>query len=229
MSSTNRGAERLADDLYETPPWATRALLPLLGDVAPGRILEPCAGKGKIVRVLREHWPEADISAVELDGDRAGVLEQAGATKALQRDFLQMPVAGRWDLVVTNPPFAHAQQFIERCLGVSREVCMLLRLNYLGSDKRAAFWRATPPDVFVLPRRPSFAAALKCKNKACGWKRTLPIDAIRPHVCPACCGPYTVSTTDSCEYAWMCWGPGRGGRWGVLEIEKAEDRRVAAE
>ena len=33
---------------------------------------------------------------------------------------------------------------------------MLLRLNYLGSEKRAAFFQEVPPDVYVLPNRPSF-------------------------------------------------------------------------
>ena len=29
-------------------------------------------------------------------------------------------------------------------------------MNFLGSQKRAAFMRAFPPDVYGLPRRPSF-------------------------------------------------------------------------
>jgi hypothetical protein len=33
---------------------------------------------------------------------------------------------------------------------------MLLRLNFLGGAKRTAFLRARPPDIYVLPNRPSF-------------------------------------------------------------------------
>ena len=33
---------------------------------------------------------------------------------------------------------------------------MLLRLNWLGSEDRAAWLRRHPPSVYVLPNRPSF-------------------------------------------------------------------------
>jgi hypothetical protein len=50
-------------------------------------------------------------------------------------------------------------EFIERALREAPEdadVAFLLRLNFLGSQRRAAFHRSFPSDVYVLPRRPSF-------------------------------------------------------------------------
>jgi hypothetical protein len=32
---------------------------------------------------------------------------------------------------------------------------------------------------------------------------------------------FTGSQTDNADYAWMVWGPGRGGRWSVLDVERA--------
>jgi hypothetical protein len=216
MSSTSRGAERHPDDFYATPEWATLALLRVLGPHAPGRILEPTAGTGAIVRALRKHWPGCGVTANEIDAERAELLHDAGAKIVKVTDFLVEGFLGQ-DLIITNPPFKLAMPIIERSRQIAREVALLLRLNFLGSQERAAFWHEHPADVYVLPRRPSFAASLKCKKK-CGWATTLPLDAERPKVCPACSAAVTVTTSDSCEYAWFVWGPGRGGRWQVLDL-----------
>ena len=53
--AANAGRHRLAergDDLYETPPEATRALLQV--ERLPHRIWEPACGPGAIARVLRD-------------------------------------------------------------------------------------------------------------------------------------------------------------------------------
>ena len=61
---------------------------------------------------------------------------------------------------MTNPPFNIAQQIIERALDdviEGGEVIMLLRLNFLGAQKRKQFWQDTPlKHVFVLSKRPCF-------------------------------------------------------------------------
>lgn len=61
-----------------------------------------------------------------------------------------------FSLVISNPPYGDAEKFVEHALKIGTEVCFLLRLNWLASKKRAAFHRAHPSDVFVLPKRPSF-------------------------------------------------------------------------
>jgi hypothetical protein len=64
-------------------------------------------------------------------------------------------------VVITNPPYNRADAFVERALAERAPhpwttVAMLLRLNWLGGMKRAAFHRRHTADVYVLPRRPSF-------------------------------------------------------------------------
>ncbi len=152
MSATGRnlvGNERRADDHYATPAWATRAILPKLR--LRGSILDPCAGEGAILRVLADLGHE--VCGVELDAERAA---KAGASC---RDALGSEAWPACGTIITNPPYCRAQEFIERALRETRlecDVAMLLRLNFLGSQKRAAFHRAHPSDVGVLPRRPSF-------------------------------------------------------------------------
>jgi hypothetical protein len=208
----------MADDWYETPEWATLALLRVLGTQAPSRILEPTAGRGAIVRALRKHWRGCQVTANEIDAERAELLHDAGATIVKVTDFLVEGFLAQ-DLIITNPPFKLAMPVIDRSRQIAREVALLLRLNFLGSQERAAFWREHPADVYVLPRRPSFAASLKCKKK-CGWAATLPLDVERPKACPVCGAGVSVTTSDSCEYAWFVWGPGRGGRWEVLQLDE---------
>lgn len=55
MSATNRGSERKAYDFYATPPEAIRAFLANFDGISSGdRILEPSAGNGQLIKVLRE-------------------------------------------------------------------------------------------------------------------------------------------------------------------------------
>jgi hypothetical protein len=63
----------------------------------------------------------------------------------------------RPDVILTNPPYSRAFEFLEKALSEAPHVAMLLRLNFLGSEKRAKFFQRTPPDIYVLPNRPSFA------------------------------------------------------------------------
>jgi SAM-dependent methyltransferase len=152
MSSTNRGATRNADDYYRTPAWATAAILPHLrpGFSAP-IILDPGCGDGAILRVCRERWPEAILRGFDI--------EDRGCEWGTVRDALATEHWGRPDLIIANPPFSLAMEFLERALREVRpggEVCFLLRLAWMAGQKRAAFHRAHPSDVHVLPRRPSF-------------------------------------------------------------------------
>lgn len=67
MSATNRGGERKAYDFYATPPETIRSFLANFDGISSGdRILEPSAGNGQIIKVLRESGYDNRIDAVEL-------------------------------------------------------------------------------------------------------------------------------------------------------------------
>jgi len=92
-------------------------------------------------------------------------------------DCLDIPYDDKpFDVAITNPPFSIAPLVLQRLLGISRNVVMLLRLNYMGSQKRVAFLRDHMPDASVLPNRPVFGP-----NKV------------------------GKLGTDSIEYAWFSW------------------------
>jgi hypothetical protein len=118
--------------------------------------MDPCAGEGGIIRAVQKVRPGLIWTASELRAEAEADLAKTGAAYHIQ-DFLdptfQPPPV---DVICTNPPFRLAQEFVEKSLSLAKQVVMLLRLNYLGSEARAPFLREFHPDVYVLPNRPSF-------------------------------------------------------------------------
>jgi SAM-dependent methyltransferase len=227
-------------DFFETPAWAVHAILPHLPHLpSGGRVLDPGCGTGAILRALTGKAPLqagvlgppfelTDLYGVELDPARAEKARRVFFAARLEHhvtvaDFL-LPSGETFDLVVGNPPYSLALEFVERSLELTRHrrgtVAMLLRLCWLGSQERASFHREHPSDVYVLPRRPSFCLSVSCKNKkaGCSWRVVLPTDAERPRACGACGAGVTVTTSDATEYGWFVFGPGRGNRWQILEV-----------
>lgn len=136
MSSTNRGAARRANDLYPTPEPAFKPLIPHL-EGAP-HYWEPACGDRRLIKWLREA------------GHKAG-----GNDLARGYDFLKdnMPR----EAIITNPPFSLALEFCDHALRLAPEVIMLLRLNFLGAQKRHEWWRHHEPNaLYILSERPDF-------------------------------------------------------------------------
>lgn len=150
MSATNRSSVRRPYDLYETPEECTQSIIPYLG--YPRSILEPAAGSGAIIRVLKRHLPEFTYRAIDIN-----IFPPLITTS---QDFLTLEPDPSFDLVLGNPPYSLAEEFCKRSMlwrkDVSSRVCMLLRLNFLESQKRAVWLRENTPSVYVLPKRPSF-------------------------------------------------------------------------
>ena len=179
ISSTNRGGLRSEADNYATPAWAIKRLLDVYQPW--GRVwMEPAAGDGVIIRTVNEVAPELKWIACELREEcRPGLLHTlVDPRRVIITDFIQkppaIPLGKQVDVVITNPPYRLAQEFIETSFRYAPVVLMLLRLNFLGSDDRAGFLRKYPPDVFVLPNRPSFKGNGKTDSPEYAWFRFFP-------------------------------------------------------
>ncbi|PSR22344.1 MAG: hypothetical protein C7B47_16730 [Sulfobacillus thermosulfidooxidans] len=61
-------------DFYPTPYWVLESLLDQWSPPL-GPILEPAAGSGNLLRVLRRHYPDAELHAVELTSEHADILK----------------------------------------------------------------------------------------------------------------------------------------------------------
>lgn len=118
MSQRDSGFERKALDRYETPAWATEAVISHLPFVNGRRVWEPACGSGKMLKVLVDH----------LGDDVCGTDIETGT------DFLSTTKAHDVFGIITNPPYIHAREFCELSLRlmqpVSGFVAMLLRTDF---------------------------------------------------------------------------------------------------
>lgn len=186
-------------------------------------MLDPCCGTGAVLDVVHSDYGSCRAQGIELNEGRAATAGSRGY-EVLPGDALERPTL--WigaTRVCTNPPYSLARQFIEMYFRMlpHAHAAFLLRLNFLGSDKRAKFHIAHPADIFVLSKRPEFVMSVKCsqrKKYGCTYEEILPIEAPRPEGCPLCGFSVTVSKTDATEYAWFLYGPGRGGRYAILDV-----------
>ncbi|NVJ05026.1 hypothetical protein HUW63_07200 [Myxococcus sp. AM001] len=126
-----------------------------------GHWLEPCAGEGAIISTIDR--PDVRWTAVEIQPQFEPLLRKIPGVKSIEiRDFLDynpsinLPSKLPFDAVITNPPYLEAMEFVAHCMTLASRVAMLLRLNFLASNKRNTFMRQHCPDVYVLPDRPSF-------------------------------------------------------------------------
>ena len=137
--------ERIPLDHYPTPDYtvlsAVRKLLELTPDYPSHQkfgILDPGAGDGIWGQIAREIWPKATIYGVELrDVDKPTSYDLWDCPS----EFVSRSVRYHttFELVIGNPPFAHAEEFIVNSLNLLRTngwLMFLLREGFVGSQKR---------------------------------------------------------------------------------------------
>jgi hypothetical protein len=111
-------------DLYETPLVAVEALLRY--EKLPHQIWEPAAGRGAIVRVLRD----AGHAVIASD------IQDYGFPLHFVRDFLtETAMPSGCELILTNPPFNIIAKFVARSLELSPRVIVLARLAFLEAGE----------------------------------------------------------------------------------------------
>jgi len=113
-------------DLYQTPPQAIHALLTV--EDLPQTIWEPACGPGSIVMALRATG--RTVIATDID-DWGCENSLAGA------DFLRQTQApAGTEMILTNPPYFLAADFVRHALRLCPRVIMLMRLGFLESMGR---------------------------------------------------------------------------------------------
>jgi hypothetical protein len=170
VSRARAAGERIPLDSYQTPQPLALGICATLRKrgATPAEIVEPSGGSGVFVAAARLVWPDAHVTANDVDRGRRRDLLQAGAHLVLHEDWTalarrlasEQPAEGPERLIVGNPPFRLAERHVEAGLEWLRDgdrLAFLLRLNLLGSTRRLSFW-ARPGLASVAPivPRPSF-------------------------------------------------------------------------
>jgi hypothetical protein len=132
---------------FPTPPFATRALCEFLqdkvGDLKPLTCWEPACGEGHMARPLAEYFGQVRASDVHDYGGNE--IADFTLTPQIAAEIASV------DLVVTNPPFLLALDFIRAAVAASRMgFAMLVRSAFLeGEERHRDLWSVFPP-AFVL-------------------------------------------------------------------------------
>ncbi len=172
MSSTGRQTKRQAFDYYRTPKEHIRGFMdvlmrdltekkdPLMNPVRVLYTVDPCAGGDAhhgmaYPEVLAEYGGKFLVNTYDIRPD---------SRARHKTDYLNANVTDSQgcapDLIITNPPFSHAQKIVEKALLDVAEgglVVMLLRLNFLGTQDRKPFFAAHNPErIYVHSSRMCF-------------------------------------------------------------------------
>lgn len=168
--STKPLPERRDYDFYPTPPELCKAVYEANKINVNGKdlqVLDAGAGDGVWGNVLRTVNQSAIVTGVEL---RELPKPEGYDIWYTGTDFLKFEDK-KYDLVIGNPPYKFAEEFIRKAMEVVEDygvVIFLLRLSFLESKKRyeGLFTEFRPIDVSVSVRRVSFSGNKKSDNTA---------------------------------------------------------------
>jgi len=138
------------DGFFPTPKPVISRMLDL-AEIAPGhRVLEPSAGKGDILDMLRTQHPDAAVTAVEINGTLFDVLEAKGH-QVEREDFLEHH--GEYDRVIMNPPFEnssdikHVRHAFDQLAAAGRVVAVMSEGPFFRQDRKANEFRKWLDDL----------------------------------------------------------------------------------
>jgi hypothetical protein len=163
MSSTNRGNSRdfHVADYYKTPVSsildfimefnADFGVTDLCFTNGDKLILDPCAG-GNVETKEGMSYPEALLKYEYVKPEHITTVDIREDSEAqIKTDYLNLfdkQFENKYDVIITNPPFATAREIIDKALHDVKEnglVIMLLRLNFFGSQERQSWWQKQMP------------------------------------------------------------------------------------
>lgn len=139
--------DRVENDYYATPRNSTLSLLEK--ETFKGTILEPCVGGGHIAEVLEKVEGVEKVIGVDIV-DR-------GYKDTIVTDYMSFCTSDQIDHVVTNPPYAIAQKFLEKSMEVVRnkgKIAMFLKIQFLeGKARKEMFEKYPPKKIYVFSER----------------------------------------------------------------------------
>lgn len=140
QSLVGYSTERADNDYYPTNPATTRLFLEM--EQFDGPIWEPACGEGHMSEVLKEYGYA--VKSTDL-------IDRGYGTGGI--DFLSC--FDEVENIVTNPPYAIAQEFIEHALAcTTKKVAMLCKLQILEGAKRKKMFENSPlARVYVYSKR----------------------------------------------------------------------------
>lgn len=164
--------DRRPHDFYPTPQWCIDLVLrePSFVDTLRHTayfpwgdkpiILDSGVGEGAVIRRFMKHIPSTNVDwrGIDIRPECREATEDLDM-KFIEGSFLQYDPEQALDLIIGNPPFSLAQEFVDHATCISYKTLYLLPLNFLATQRRNTLVRELTPDVFVLANRPSFTGS----------------------------------------------------------------------
>lgn len=104
-------------------------------------------------------YPNKKLTGIEIREEEQDNLN-AICDQVICGDYLKLNSSKKYDIIIGNPPFSLAKEFVEKSLDLLNEngvLIFLLRTAFLESKKRFEFWQSNPvTGLYVLSKRPSF-------------------------------------------------------------------------
>ena len=146
--------QRIAYDAYGTPGWTIHRLLESSIQLPSGLWIEPSAGDGNVIRAVNQKRGPVTWYAVELQRQYEASLLASGVSPGCLHvgSFIQKAKDFRFQrsgvsVVLGNPPYFRALEFVQAGLKVAPHVVYLMRLGFLASDTRADWMQRHTPHI----------------------------------------------------------------------------------
>ena len=139
LAGGNPKNARQSEDFYSTNPLALEMLLERYNIGEIKTMLEPCVGDGNLAKYMLSRYPKIHITALDIV-DR-------GFEGTQINNFLDYYTNEQYDVILTNPPFKLAKEFVEKSLGLVNEqgkVIMFLKVQFLEGQGRKEFLENSP-------------------------------------------------------------------------------------
>lgn len=151
LAGGNPSRGRVENDYYATPPIATKMLFDNFNVCETGKeFLEPCCGGGHIAETIKSYYGN-DVKIDCFD------LVDRGYPNTQIQDFLEYKPEKEWDVIVTNPPYSLAAEFVMKsmeCLKDGGILAMFLKVQFLeGQGRKNLFTKYPPKYVYVFRKR----------------------------------------------------------------------------
>jgi hypothetical protein len=164
--------ERRSYDFYPTPIAFAKAAIQIKEIESRNfkektTILDPGAGDGIWGKAWRQVYKYGCITGVEIRKEETPM----AYNDWINADYLTLDLNQRYGLILGNPPFKYAQEFIEKSwdyLEINGMIAFVLPLKFLESQKRyhTIFATMPPNKIYVCVRRLSFSGDGKTNDEA---------------------------------------------------------------
>lgn len=146
LSGGNKVADRVENDFYATDPKAVTMLFDALDDPKFGikynhdSFMEPSVGNGNIAKTVVARFHPGRCRYIDIV-DR-------GYPGTIVQDFMSYQSDEKFDLIVANPPYSIALDFVQKCRNMLEPngiLAVFLKIQFWEGEKRQKDFYDWPP------------------------------------------------------------------------------------